>query len=111
MTLGEKLRFYRTAERYTQGTIAEMLGMERSTYTYYETDKTQPSIQNLLRLARLYGVSVEALASEEYVPLGAEEFLDSHEKRTRDRQDGLHDVSDYHRRNVCQKNEKEKDKK
>ena len=38
MTLGEKLRFYRTAERYTQGTIAEMLGMERSTYTYYETD-------------------------------------------------------------------------
>ncbi|MGN0479342.1 MAG: helix-turn-helix transcriptional regulator [Hominenteromicrobium sp.] len=110
MTLGEKLRFYRTAERYTQETVAKTLNLNRSTYTYYETGKTQPCIQTLLRLAKLYGVSVEALISEEYIPLGAEEFLMSHEKRTRDRQDGPHSASGYHRKNVRRKSGTDGDK-
>lgn len=70
MTLAEKLRFHRTAKGYSQRALAELLGMERSTYSNYETGKTQPSIQDLLRLARLYGVTMESLACEDCIPPG-----------------------------------------
>lgn len=68
MTLGEKLRYYRTLNGYTQKKVAELLGVERSQYIYYETDRTQPSLQNTLRLAKLYGVTMEMLVDEAYKP-------------------------------------------
>ena len=52
-----------------------MLSMERSTYTYYELDKTQPSIRSVRYLAKLYGVTVDFLTDETKRPFGAEEFL------------------------------------
>lgn len=75
MTLGQKLHFYRTAEGYSQKAVADALDIERSTYSYYESGKTQPSLRNTLILARLYGVTMEMLVSEDYIPDGAEEFL------------------------------------
>ena len=77
MTLGEKLRFYRTAQGYTQKEIAYILSMERSTYTYYELDKTLPALQAVRRLANLYGVTMEFLLDEATVPFGGREFLAS----------------------------------
>lgn len=75
MTLGQKLRFYRTAEGYTQGFVAEILHLDRSTYTFYETGKTLPSVKSLFRLSRLYGVSADTLLDESIEPVGAQEFL------------------------------------
>lgn len=42
----------------TQAQVSEILNIERSTYTYYETGKTLPSINMLIRLAKLYNVSL-----------------------------------------------------
>lgn len=75
MTLGEKLRFFRTAEGYTQAEMARMLQVERSTYTYYEAGKTQPDLQTVLILSRFYGVSMEFLADDTHVPFAGEDFL------------------------------------
>ena len=75
MTLGQKLRFFRTAQGKTQREVACMLSMERSTYTYYELDKTLPSIQVVRRLAKMHGVTVDFLTDETVTPFGAEEFL------------------------------------
>ena len=57
---------------FTQQNIADVLGMNRSTYTYYETGKTQPSITNIQRLAVLYGLTVEDILNEnmEFAKLG-----------------------------------------
>ena len=75
MTLGEKLRFYRTAEGYTQKEIAGMLRVERSTYTYYETGKSYPNAHTVYVLSKIYGVPMEFLLDENAIPLGGPEYL------------------------------------
>ena len=40
----------------TQQQMADFLNISRSTYTYYETGKSQPSFQNLKKLCEILGV-------------------------------------------------------
>ncbi len=65
LTLGEKLREVRKMNNFTQDFVAEQLNICRSTYTYYETGKTEPSLKSLSILAKLYGVSLEEFLPEE----------------------------------------------
>ena len=83
VTLGEKLRFYRTAEGYTQKEIAKCLGVERSTYTYYETEKSFPNVYTVHTLAKIYGVSMEFLLDEREIPFGGQEFMEKRNKKKR----------------------------
>lgn len=59
MIISEKLKIARTACGFTQQQIADILGIDRSSYAYYETGKTTPSAENLRRLAALFGVDIE----------------------------------------------------
>ena len=59
MTISERLRAAREACKLTQGQVAEILGIDRSAYTYYETGRTSPGINNLLRLASVFHVDVQ----------------------------------------------------
>ena len=52
--LRENLRKFRTEADYSQEEVARVLGVNRATYTYYETGKTTPSVVDLYRLAQLY---------------------------------------------------------
>lgn len=61
LILGKRLRKFRKENGYSQNHIANILGIERSTYTYYETAKTVPVIFDLMRLADLYNVSLDTL--------------------------------------------------
>ena len=36
------LKYYRSECKLTQQDVADLLGLERSSYTYYETGKTEP---------------------------------------------------------------------
>ena len=53
---GDHLRDLRKAMGYTQQDMADMLNISRSTYTYYETGKSQPSFQNLKKLCEILEV-------------------------------------------------------
>jgi len=55
------LRSLREQHKMTQGQVADILGIERSTYAYYETSRT-PSVETLAKLARLFSVSLDHLA-------------------------------------------------
>ena len=55
MTLGDKLRFYRTAAGYAQSAVAREIGRSRTTYTYYETGRNEPSVRSLYIIARFLG--------------------------------------------------------
>lgn len=46
---------------YTQQEMAQRLHVERSTYTWYELGRIISKIDTLVRLASLYGVSVDCL--------------------------------------------------
>lgn len=54
-----KLRKEKT--KYSQGQIAEMLGISRSTYTYYETGKTEPSYDSLRHICEILDVDYNTI--------------------------------------------------
>lgn len=58
------LRFYREKAGLNQKLVAGILNMDRSTYSNYETGKTQPNIDTLEALTILYNVPVETLIKE-----------------------------------------------
>ena len=59
MIVSERLRAARKACKMTQSQVADILGIDRSAYTYYETGKSSPSYENLMRLAAMFKVDVQ----------------------------------------------------
>lgn len=51
------LKRLRSTYELSQQDIADKLGVERSTYTYYESGRTEPSINMLSRILEIYNVS------------------------------------------------------
>lgn len=56
-----KLKELRTKRNLTQQQVADHIGCSAVVYSRYENGVRQPSIEVLLRLADLFGVSVDAL--------------------------------------------------
>ena len=61
LKLPERLRRMRGYHLMHQSEVAALLHMDRSTYAYYETGASQPSLSKLMKLAMLYGVSTDFL--------------------------------------------------
>lgn len=59
--LGGVLRRLRLRRNLTQQHIAEMLGIDRSTYTYYEKGEITPPIFTLIKLSEIFGVELTTL--------------------------------------------------
>ena len=59
--LPEQLRSLRGYNVVRQKEVAEALHIDRSTYAYYETGATQPSLSILVKLALLYDVTTDFL--------------------------------------------------
>ncbi len=60
--LGEMLRELRKKHLYSQTTVAEYLGLDRSTYAKYELGRL-PDVSVLAKIALLYNISIESLVS------------------------------------------------
>lgn len=72
LTLPEQLRSLRGYNAVRQKDVAAALHIDRSTYAYYESGATQPSLSMLVKLALLYDVTTDFLLGyrrEEYVDL------------------------------------------
>lgn len=63
-SLGEALKAHRLGCGMTQELVAERLGVSRQAVSKWENGSSDPSTSNLLALAKLYGVSAEALLKE-----------------------------------------------
>ncbi len=59
MTFGERLRELRQDRRLTQAQLGEALKTTQRKISYLETDKNEPSIEDLKRLCRYFGVSAD----------------------------------------------------
>lgn len=64
-TTGEKLRLLRLQMGKTQGEVASQIGVDRSTYSYYELGRTSPDWNMIKRLAKFFNVSYYALLEDE----------------------------------------------
>ena len=78
-TLGDKLRILRCKLGLTQQQVASCLGIERSTYTYYELNRTSPCWETLRKLGRIFGVPTISLLEEEDKTI-ASDFISSKPK-------------------------------
>lgn len=56
---GVRLKELRTKQHWTIEEVADKLEVGRSTYAGYETEDRKPPIQNLVKLSKLYDVSVD----------------------------------------------------
>jgi transcriptional regulator with XRE-family HTH domain len=61
LLIGDRLRFLRKSARLSQSQIASLLEIDRSTYSYYETDKTLPSINLLIKISKIYSITIDEL--------------------------------------------------
>lgn len=59
--LRKNLKFMRKYNNVTQAEIADKLGMDRSTYAYYETGKTVPGIFTLIKISEFLGCDINSL--------------------------------------------------
>ena len=62
--LGEVLKEYRTRCKMTQEFVAESLGVSRQAVSKWESGASDPSMSNLLAVAKLYGVDIEEILSQ-----------------------------------------------
>ncbi len=59
MNIGQNLKRIRKKTKLTQNDIASCFGKDRSTYTCWETGRSNPSLENLIRLSKIFNVSID----------------------------------------------------
>lgn len=64
--LGANIRYLRLAHSMQQDQLAKLLGFKSfSTIQYYETDKREPSIGTVKKIADIFGVSIDDLINKD----------------------------------------------
>lgn len=63
--LGENIRKYRKEKNLSQDELAEKLNVTRQSVSLWENDQTQPSLENIVALAKLFGVTTDELLTDE----------------------------------------------
>lgn len=61
ITLGERLTQLRKAHNLSQEQLAEKLGVSRQAVSKWERDEAAPDTNNLIMLAKIYGVTIDEL--------------------------------------------------
>lgn len=79
MTLGEKLQFHRKRLGLSQEQLANKLYLSRQTVSLWEKDQTQPTLDNLIRLREIFGVSTDELLTDEAAPAAEEKPLEHYD--------------------------------
>lgn len=64
MTLAEKILALRTERSLSQGDLAEKLDVSRQSVSKWETGQSVPELDKIIRLADVFGVSVDQLVRE-----------------------------------------------
>lgn len=57
----KRLREVRKSKKTTQKELAEQIGISQKSYSHWENGKTEPSFENLVKLADLLDVSLDWL--------------------------------------------------
>lgn len=76
MTMGKRIARCRKDKNLSQEYIAEVLDVSRQAVSKWENDITEPDTRNLIKLSRLFGVSVEYLACGDTEESEAVDFHD-----------------------------------
>ena len=64
MTIGKRIKDFRTKAKLSQEKVAELVGVSRQAVTKWEADLSAPNTDNLFRLAEIFGTTVDALITD-----------------------------------------------
>ena len=64
MTLGTKLGKLRRAKQLSQLELAQRLDISQNAYNKWESDKTKPNIENLLKISVFYDIDIYNLLND-----------------------------------------------
>lgn len=74
--ISANLKFLRKRKGLTQDEVASSLKLKRSTYSGYENDVAQPALDDVIRLASFFNVSVDLLLQTEISLIGESQILE-----------------------------------
>ena len=66
MTNGERIKYLREKNGFTQKDIATRLGVEPAAISKYELDMREPNIEAIKKLATIFNVSIDFLIESEF---------------------------------------------
>lgn len=58
MTVGEKIKYFRTLHGFTQDQLIQATGLSISTLQKYEADERKPKPEQLLKISQALGISI-----------------------------------------------------
>lgn len=64
MNFSEKIKLFRIQHGYTQEELAQLIGVERSSISLYESGKIAPDVYKAVKIATLMGTTCEELVNE-----------------------------------------------
>ena len=59
--LSDNIRSYRKKNNLSQDELAEKIGVSRQSVSFWETGQTQPTIDNIIALSRIFNISSDEL--------------------------------------------------
>ena len=92
--ISEKIKILRTKSGVTQQYIASILGVDRSTYTYYELGKTIPNWPMIKKIAKIFKISPYDLLEDDNKYIASDISLSSQKKSN------LYDLSNQEKKLV-----------
>lgn len=75
MVVGERLREARKSKKLSQEKLGELLGLSKSAICLYEKEKRNPTLENIIELMYILGVSADYL-------LGTDVIVEIKEEKT-----------------------------
>ncbi len=84
MQMKEKLISFRKEAGFTQQQIAELLGLDRSTYSCYETGKVRVPLRKLQQLAVIYNLDLNAFDTSAVLHLCSDMAKENEKLRMKD---------------------------
>lgn len=77
--IGQRLKKLRDGKGLKQADVAEVLGVSRTTYTQYETEKSEPDLATVVKLAAFFGTSVDYLLCKTNIRVPIETITAHHD--------------------------------
>ena len=83
MTVGEKIQYYRKQKGLSQEELGKLLIVSRQTVSQWENGQTYPTVDNLMRLREVFGITMDDLVKEgePTLPETAEEPLEIYDSK------------------------------
>lgn len=67
MNLAKNIKHFRKKNRLTQNELADLINVNRTTISKWELDKSQPSLELIKAMAKLFNISVSVLTGEDTI--------------------------------------------